>query len=100
MEISHVKVDRTERAGRGTRKAPRDVGGCNRGKVTKIRAKATAEWLSALAPATPLASSSCRLSRDSAGLIRSRGEREMETGEMGKGNERGTDDSRGSHLEV
>lgn len=47
MEISHVKADTTEGArGRGTRKAPRDAGGCDRGKVTKIRAKATAEWLS------------------------------------------------------
>lgn len=46
LEISHVKVETTGRAGRGTRKVPRDVGGCDRGKVTKIRAKATAEWLS------------------------------------------------------
>lgn len=72
LEISHVKVDTTERARGGERgKPPRDAGGRDRGKVKKIRAKATAERL--LRPPSPSPPPSCRLSRDSARLIRSRG---------------------------
>jgi len=80
LEISHVKVDTTERARDGEHGKPsRDAGGCDRGKVKKIRAKATAERL--LHP--PLSSlPSCRLSRDSAGLIRSRGRDEAENGDV------------------
>lgn len=41
MEISHVKVDTTERARDGEHgKPPRDAGGRDRGKVKKIRATA------------------------------------------------------------
>lgn len=56
MEISHVKVDTTERArGEEHGKPLRDAGGRDRGKVKKIRAKATAERLLRL-PLSPLLS--------------------------------------------
>ncbi|KYM89621.1 hypothetical protein ALC53_01933 [Atta colombica] len=52
---------------------------CDHGKVKKIRAKATAERL--LHP-PPSSLPSCRLSRDSARLIRSRGRDEAENGDV------------------
>ncbi|KYN06277.1 Reticulon-4-interacting protein 1, mitochondrial [Cyphomyrmex costatus] len=88
--------DTTERARSGEHGKPsRDAGGYDHGKVKKIRAKATAERLLPHPP--PSSPPSCRLSRDSAGLIRSRGGGEAESGDVVfvgvEGRQR-----RGSHL--
>lgn len=89
MEISHVKADTTEGAGTGNAESTE-----GRWRVRPRKSyedKSEGDGRVALAPATPpLASTSCRLSRDSAGLIRSRGERgRWRRKREGKGRERG-----------